>query len=97
MPAPPEAWPLTIVMPDTDAFAAMLSLELNSQPRFVPRQSCHVAAEPASEATLRDCSGTCVSPARKNVRTHSKQGSAPSQPCSVRSCLAQRSCRAAVG
>ena len=60
-----------MVMPETEAFAAMLSLELNSQPRSVPRQSYHVAAEPASETTLRDCS--------RSVHEHSARGYARSK------------------
>ena len=71
IPAPPAAWPLTIVIPETDALAAMLSLVLNSQPRSTPRQSCQVTAEPASEATLRDCGG------RRVIAQHANNGRKP--------------------
>ncbi len=55
MPAPPFAWPCVMVSPLTAAPADADSPDANSQPRSAPPQSCVVAPEPASEATVCDC------------------------------------------
>ncbi len=70
MPAPPFAWPRMMVSPLTTAPADADSPDANSQPRSAPPQSCVVAPEPASEATVRDCNARANNDERVAQSTH---------------------------